>query len=53
MRDMVISIAAFGGAFLWQIGPSTHLIVTCLFGDAGTAFFALYGTEFPKATCVS
>ncbi|MBW2491671.1 MAG: hypothetical protein JRE65_11045 [Deltaproteobacteria bacterium] len=53
MRDMVISISAFGGAFLWKIGPSTHLIVTCLFGVSGTAFFDLYGTDFPKASFVS
>ncbi len=48
LRDMVVSIAAFGGAFLWQIGPSTNFIVAFLFGVAGTAFFALYGTDFPN-----
>ena len=48
LRDIVVSIAAFGGAFLWQIGPSTNFIVAFLFGVAGTAFFALYGTDFPN-----
>ena len=46
LRDIVVSVAAFGGAFLWQIGPSTNFIVAFLFGVAGTALFAFYGTEF-------
>jgi len=46
LRDIVVSVAAVGGAFLWQIGPSTNFIVSFLFGVAGTAFFALYGTDF-------
>ena len=48
LRDIVVSIAAFGGAFFWQIGPSTNFIVAFLFGVAGTALFALYGTDFPN-----
>lgn len=46
LRDIVVSIAAFGGAFLWQIGPSANFMVAFLFGVAGTALFALYGTNF-------
>jgi MFS family permease len=45
LRDIVVSVAAFGGAFLWQFGPSTNFIVAFFFGVAGTAFFALYGTD--------
>lgn len=45
-RDTVVSIAAFGGAFLWQIGPFTNFIVAFSFGVAGTAFFAFYGADF-------
>ena len=48
LRDIVVSVAAVGGAFLWQIGPSTNFIVAFLFGVAGTAFFALYGIDFPN-----
>ena len=48
LRDIVVSIAAFGGAFLWQIGPSTNFMVAFLFGVAGTAFFAVYGTDLPN-----
>lgn len=46
LRDIVVSIAAFCGAFLWQIGPSANFMVAFLFGGAGTALFALYGTDF-------
>jgi MFS family permease len=45
LRDIAVSVAAFGGAFLWQIGPFTNFIVAFLFGVAGTAFFAFYGTD--------
>jgi MFS family permease len=45
LRDIVVSVAAFGGAFLWQIGPSTNFITAFLFGVAGTFFFALYGSD--------
>jgi MFS family permease len=48
LRDVVVSVAAFGGAFLWQIGPSTNFVVASLFGVAGTAFFALYGSDLSK-----
>ncbi len=48
LRDVVVSIAAFGGAFLWQIGPSTNFIVAFLFGVVGTAFFAVYGRDFSE-----
>jgi MFS family permease len=48
LRDIIVSVAAFGGALLWQIGPFTNFIVAFLFGVAGTAFFALYGTDFPN-----
>jgi MFS family permease len=46
LRDITVSIAAFGGAFLWKIGPFTNFIVAFFFGVAGTVFFALYGIDF-------
>jgi len=45
LRDSIVSIAAFGGAFLWQIDPSINFIVAFLFGAAGTLYFALYGSD--------
>jgi MFS family permease len=45
MRDVCVSVAAFGGAFLWQISPTTNFLVAFLFGVAGTIGFARYGTD--------
>ena len=45
MRDVCVSVAAFGGAFLWQINPTTNFMVAFLFGVAGTIGFACYGTD--------
>jgi MFS family permease len=45
LRDVVVSIAAFGGAFLWQISPATNFFIAFLFGIAGTVGFALWGQD--------
>lgn len=45
LRDSVVSIAAFGGAFLWMIGPETNFTVAFLFGIAGTVIFAITGKD--------
>jgi len=42
-RDMIVSLAAFGGAFLWQISPATNLLTAFAFGIIGTVWFALRG----------
>jgi len=46
IRDVFVSIAAFGGAFLWQISPETNLFFAFLFGVIGTFGFALIGKDF-------
>jgi MFS family permease len=43
IRDVFVSVAAFGGAFLWQISPETNFVVAFLFGIIGTLWFALMG----------
>jgi MFS family permease len=45
IRDVFVSVAAFGGAFLWQISPETNFVVAFLFGLVGTIGFALFGRE--------
>jgi MFS family permease len=45
LRDVCVSVAAFGGAFLWQISPTTNFIVAFIFGVAGTIGFARYGAD--------
>jgi MFS family permease len=45
IRDVCVSVAAFGGAFLWQISPATNFMVAFLFGVMGTVWFAIYGRD--------
>ena len=61
VRDVVVSIAAFGGAFLWDssaaprflgttwlqsiASPQTNLLTAFVFGILGTVFFALFGRD--------
>jgi MFS family permease len=45
IRDVVVSIAAFGGAFLWLISPATNFLVAFAFGVIGTLAFALKGSD--------
>ena len=47
IRDVVVSFAALGGAFLWQLGPETNLIAAFVFGVLGTAGFAVFGRDIP------
>ena len=43
MRDVIVSLAAFGGAFLWQIGPQVNFTIAFAFGVIGTCLFAVWG----------
>jgi MFS family permease len=44
-RDVIVSVAAFGGAFLWQAGPEVNLLAAFAFGVAGTIWFAWRGRD--------
>jgi MFS family permease len=45
IRDVIVSVAAFGGAWLWQLGPAINLWTAFGCGVAGTACFALFGGD--------
>lgn len=45
IRDVCVSVAAFGGAFLWLVSPTANFIVAFVFGVLGTIGFARYGTD--------
>jgi MFS family permease len=47
IRDVIVAVAALGGAFLWQISPQTNLITAFVFGIIGTVGFALFGQDIP------
>jgi MFS family permease len=45
VRDVIVSVAAFGGAFLWRYSPALNLTVAAAFGAMGTLWFALRGRD--------
>jgi MFS family permease len=49
IRDVIVSLAAFGGAFLWNISPQVNFLVAFGFGLAGTLYFALFGRDLADA----
>ena len=44
-RDTVISLAAFGGAYLWTISPALNLLTASAFGIAGAIWFLVFGRD--------
>jgi MFS family permease len=50
VRDVIVSIAAFGGAWLWVKSPQTNFLVAAAFGAAGTLYFALFGRDLSTLT---
>jgi MFS family permease len=45
IRDVFVSVAAFGGAFLWQISPEVNFTVAFVFGVIGTVGFVIFGRD--------
>jgi len=45
IRDVFVSVAALGGAFLWQISPETNLVTAFVFGVIGTMGFWIFGRD--------
>jgi MFS family permease len=48
IRDVIVSVAAFGGAFLWQISPAANFLTAFVFGALGTLWFALQGRDLTR-----
>lgn len=44
-RDVVVSLAAFGGAWLWNISPQVNFITAFAFGLAAVAYFVIFGKD--------
>lgn len=45
VRDVIVSVAAFGGAFLWQVSPATNFLAAFACGLIGTIWFILRGRD--------
>ena len=48
IRDTIVSLAAFGGVFLWIQKPELNLWVAFGFGVLGTVYFAIFGRDLKK-----
>lgn len=49
LRDVVVSFAALGGAFLWMYSPKANLLTAFAFGVVGTLWFAIRGRDVSRA----
>jgi len=49
IRDVIVSLAAFGGALLWALGPNIgpiiNFLVAGVFGIIGTLYFTFFGKD--------
>ncbi len=52
IRDVVVSIAAFGGAWLWQSSPKLNFVIASGFGLLGTLYFILMVKPKPVSQAV-
>jgi MFS family permease len=48
IRDVIVSFAAFGGAFLWEVSPQVNFMIAAGFGLLGTIYFVLFGKDLVK-----
>ena len=45
VRDVIVSLAAFGGALLWELSPAVNLFAAFAFGAVGSILFMLFGSD--------
>ncbi len=45
IRDIIVSVAAFGGAFLWEVSPQANFLGAFGFGVLGTFYYAVWGSD--------
>jgi MFS family permease len=43
IRDMIVSVAAFIGGFLWTVSPGLNLFTAAAAGAVGTLYFVFFG----------
>lgn len=49
VRDVIVSLAAFGGALLWNISPAVNFLTAFGFGVLGTLYFVAFGRDLKSA----
>lgn len=53
IRDSVVSIAAFGGGFLWSLSPFYNFLSATIFGMLGTFYFLIFGKGTEKNSLIN
>lgn len=53
IRDVIVSVAAFSGALLWNISPQANFLTAFGFGALGTLYFIIFGKDMGKAPATS
>ena len=53
IRDIVVSVGAFGGAFLWEVSPQTNFLGAFFFGVLGTVFYGVWGSHDQRRSPVA
>lgn len=48
LRDVIVSMPALGGAFLWRISPEVNFVTAFIFGIIGALGFVNLGRDMPK-----
>jgi len=48
IRDIIVSVAALGGAFLWQTSPTLNLLTAVACGFVGTIYFWVFGRDLKE-----
>jgi MFS family permease len=48
IRDVIVSLAAFGGAFLWNISPTVNFLTAFGFGIIGSVYFLIFGRDISQ-----
>jgi len=47
LRDVIVAVAALGGALLWAIQPEVNFLTALAFGLIATVWFAVRGSDLP------
>ena len=45
LRDVIVSVAAFGGVFLWNMSPKVNFLTAFAFGIASVVYFIIFGRD--------
>ncbi|MBS4028940.1 MAG: MFS transporter [Ignavibacteriales bacterium] len=45
VRDVIVSVAAFVGAYLWEVSPAMNLLSAFAFGIIGSVYFMVAGKD--------